>query len=173
MVLSFRNRTPVLGQDVYIAPTGVVIGDVELGAEASIWFNAVVRGDVERIRIGARTNVQDNATVHVTHDTWPTLVGAGVTIAHGAVVHGCTIGDHTLVGIGAIILDGAEIGEESLVGAAALVVPGTKIPPRSCVLGSPAKAVRPLRSEEITRLHELADNYTRYAREYRAAGIGA
>lgn len=171
MVVSFRGKTPALGANVYIAPGAVVIGDVEIGPEASVWFNAVVRGDVERIRIGAGTNVQDNATIHVTHDRWPTIVGAGVTVAHGAVIHGCIIGDHALIGIGAVILDGAEVGAECLIGAGALVVPGTKIPPGSCALGSPAKVIRPLRAEEVARLHDSASNYVRYAREYRAAGI--
>jgi carbonic anhydrase/acetyltransferase-like protein (isoleucine patch superfamily) len=162
VVGSFRGKTPVLGANVYIAPGAVVIGDVEIGPEASVWFNAVVRGDVERIRIGPRTNVQDNATIHVTHDRWPTIVGTGVTVAHGAVIHGCAIGDHALIGIGAVVLDGAEVGAECLVGAGA---------PRSCVLGSPAKVVRPLRREEISRLHDSATNYVRYAHEYRVAGI--
>jgi carbonic anhydrase/acetyltransferase-like protein (isoleucine patch superfamily) len=162
---------PVLGANVYIAPGAVVIGEVEIGPDASVWFNAVVRGDVERIRIGARTNVQDNATIHVTAGRWPTVLGDGVTIGHGVVIHGCTIGDHALIGIGAVVLDGAEIGAECLVGAGALVVPGSKIPPRSCVLGSPAKVARALRAEEIAHLHDSAANYVRYAREYRAAGI--
>lgn len=163
----------MLGANVYLAPGAVVIGDVEIGPDASVWFNAVVRGDVERIRIGARTNVQDNATIHVTRDRWPAILGAGVTIAHGAVIHGCAIGDHALIGIGAVVLDGAEIGAECLVGAGALVVPGSKMPPGSCVFGSPAKVVRALRAEEIAHLHDSASNYVRYAREYRAAGIVA
>jgi carbonic anhydrase/acetyltransferase-like protein (isoleucine patch superfamily) len=170
---SLRGKTPVLGANVYLAPGAVVIGDVEIGPDASVWFNAVVRGDVERIRIGARTNVQDNATIHVTRDRWPTILGAGVTIAHGAVVHGCTVGDHALIGIGAVVLDGAEIGAECLIGAGALVVPGSKVPRGSCVLGSPAKVIRPLRPEEIAHLHDSASNYVRYAQEYRAAGIVA
>lgn len=171
MILPFRGKAPVLAQEVYIAPDAVVIGDVELGPQASIWFHAVVRADVERIRIGACTNIQDNVTIHVTRDRWPTTLGVGVTIAHGAVLHGCTIGDHSLIGIRAVILDGAEIGTECLIGAGALVVPGTRIPPRSCVLGSPAKCVRTLRPEEIVHLHESADNYVAYAREYRVADL--
>jgi carbonic anhydrase/acetyltransferase-like protein (isoleucine patch superfamily) len=172
VILEFRGKAPVLADDVYLAPSAIVIGDVQMGSGASVWFHAVVRGDVDRIRIGARTNIQDNATVHVTHDRWPTIVGEGVTIAHAAVVHGCVVGDHTLVGIGAVVLDGAEIGAECLIGARALVTPGTVIPPRSLVLGSPARPVRPLRSDEIVRLHESANLYAGYAREYRAAGIG-
>jgi carbonic anhydrase/acetyltransferase-like protein (isoleucine patch superfamily) len=172
-MFSFRGKTPALADDVYRAPGSVVIGDVEIGPGASLWFNTVVRGDVERVRIGARTNIQDNATVHVTLDTWPTIIGCGVTIGHGAVVHGCTIGDHVLVGIGAIVLDGAEIGSECLIGAGALVVPGTKVPQGACVLGAPARVVRRLAAEEIARLHASAANYVRYAQEYRMAGIVA
>ena len=172
VILPFRGKRPKLDRDVYIAPGAVVIGDVELGCEASVWFNAVVRGDVYHVRIGARTNIQDNATVHVTHDTWPTILGIGVSVAHGAVVHGCTIGDYTLVGNGAIVMDDVEIGEECLVGAGALVPPGVRIPPRSCVLGSPAKVVRPVRSEEVRHFHDTAANYATWATEYRAAGVG-
>jgi carbonic anhydrase/acetyltransferase-like protein (isoleucine patch superfamily) len=172
VIVEFRGKSPSLAADVYLAPGAVVIGDVEIGPGASVWFHAVVRGDVERVRIGARTNVQDNATVHVTRDRWPAILGCGVTIAHAAVVHGCTVGDHALIGIGAIVLDGAQVGTECLVGAGALVTPGTKIPPRSLVLGSPARAVRQLRADEITRLHESADSYVGYAREYRTAGVG-
>lgn len=171
MIVPFRGKAPVVAAEVYLAPNAVVIGDVEIGAEASVWFHAVVRADVERIRIGPRTNIQDNATIHVTRDRWPTVIGVGVTIAHGAVLHGCTIGDYCLIGIGAVVLDGAEIGAESLVGAGALVVPGTRVPPRSCVLGSPAKCTRPLRPEEIAHLHASADHYVGYAREYRTAGV--
>jgi carbonic anhydrase/acetyltransferase-like protein (isoleucine patch superfamily) len=172
VIVSFRGKTPRLAASTFVVDSAVIVGDVELGAEASVWFHAVVRGDVERIRIGARTNIQDNATVHVTHDRWPTILGTGVTIAHNVVVHGCTIGDHSLIGIGAIVLDGVEIGAECLVGAGALVSPRTRIPPRSLVLGSPAMRVRELRPEEIARVHEAADNYVRYACEYRAANVG-
>jgi carbonic anhydrase/acetyltransferase-like protein (isoleucine patch superfamily) len=171
MIFPFRMKMPTLGENVYIAPSAVVIGDVEAGAGASVWFHAVVRGDVERVRIGARSNIQDNATVHVTHDTWPALLGCGITIGHGAVIHGCSIDDHCLIGVGAIVLDGVEIGAECLVGAGALVTPGSKFSPRSLVFGNPAKRVRELRPDEISRLHESAENYVRYAHEYRATGI--
>jgi carbonic anhydrase/acetyltransferase-like protein (isoleucine patch superfamily) len=171
VIVSFRGMTPRLGRDVYLAPGAMIIGDVELGDEASVWFNAVVRGDVERIRIGARTNIQDNATIHVTHDKWPTVIGAGVTVAHGAVVHGCRIGDGSLVGNGAIVMDDVEIGPECLVAAGALVAPGTRFPPRSCVLGSPARVVRAVDAAEIERFRETARNYAGWAAEYRASGI--
>jgi carbonic anhydrase/acetyltransferase-like protein (isoleucine patch superfamily) len=171
VIVSFRGNTPRLGRDVYLAPGAMVIGDVEVGDEASVWFNAVVRGDVERIRIGARTNIQDNATIHVTHDTWPTIVGAAVTVAHGAVVHGCQIGDGSLIGNGAIVMDDVVIGAECLVAAGALVTPGARIPPRSCVLGNPARVVRPVRAAEVERFRETARNYVAWAAEYRAAAL--
>ncbi|TMA44928.1 MAG: gamma carbonic anhydrase family protein, partial [Deltaproteobacteria bacterium] len=119
----------------------------------------------------ARTNIQDNATVHVMHHRWPTLIGEGVTVGHAAVVHGCTVGDHCLIGIGAIVLDGAVIGAECLIGAGALVTPGTELPPRSLVLGSPARRVRDLTADELRRIHESAANYVDHARRYRAQGL--
>jgi carbonic anhydrase/acetyltransferase-like protein (isoleucine patch superfamily) len=171
VIARFGDRTPVVDATAFVVDSAVVIGDVVLGAGVSLWFHAVVRADVERVRIGPRTNVQDNATVHVTRDRWPTLVGEGVTVGHAAVLHGCTVGDHTLIGIGAIVLDGAVVAEECLVGAAALVTPGTQFPPRSLVLGSPAKRIRELTGEEIEQLHRSAANYVERARLYRAEGI--
>jgi carbonic anhydrase/acetyltransferase-like protein (isoleucine patch superfamily) len=169
VIVSIHGKQPNIAPDVYIAPGAVVIGDVEIGAGASVWFNAVLRGDVERIRIGAGTNIQDNATVHVTSGTWPTTLGAGVTVGHAAVVHGGTVGDHSLIGIGAIVLDGVVIGSECLVGAGALLPPGMQVPARSVVLGNPGKVVRPLRPEELERLRQSARSYVEYARAYRAA----
>ncbi len=131
----------------------------------------MLRGDLEKIRIGARTNVQDHTTIHVTNGKWPTIVGDGVTVGHRVVLHGCTVHDGALIGIGAIVLDGAEIGEEALVGAGALVAPGTKIPPRMLALGTPAKAVRPLRDEELGYLRSSAELYVGNAKSYRAQGI--
>lgn len=171
VIASFGDRTPVVDATAFVVDSAVVIGDVTLGAEASLWFHAVVRGDVERVRIGPRTNIQDNATVHVTRDRWPTLVGEGVTVGHAAVLHGCTVGDHCLIGIGAIVLDGAIVGEECLVGAGALVTPGTQVPPRSLVLGRPARRVRELGADEVVRLHQSAASYVERAHRYRAEGI--
>lgn len=171
MIASFGARAPAVDPSAFVVDSAVIIGDVVIGAEASLWFHAVVRGDVERVRIGARTNVQDNATVHVTTGRWPTLLGEGVTVGHAAVLHGCTIGDHCVVGIGAIVLDGAVVERESLIGAGALVTPRTAIPPRSLVLGSPARRVRELNGEEIARLHGSAANYVEHARAYRAHGL--
>jgi carbonic anhydrase/acetyltransferase-like protein (isoleucine patch superfamily) len=144
---------------------------VQIGPQPSIWFNAVVRGDVCYIRLGARVNIQDNATVHVFSGGIPTILGEGVSIAHNVVVHACTIHNFTLVGMGAIVLDGTEIGEECLIGAGAIVAPRSQIPARSLVLGSPAKVVRSLTSAEVERLHRSAENYVRFAREYLAQGI--
>jgi carbonic anhydrase/acetyltransferase-like protein (isoleucine patch superfamily) len=171
VITPYGDRAPRIDPTAFVVDSAVIVGDVQLGAEASVWFHAVIRGDVERVRIGARTNVQDNATIHVTRDRWPTLVGVGVTIGHAAVLHGCTIGDHCLIGIGAIVLDGATVGEESLVGAGALVTPGMHVTPRSLVLGTPAKRVRDLTADEVARLHQSAAGYLDHARGYRARNV--
>lgn len=171
MILSHDGRTPELAADVYVQATAMVIGDVVIGDESSLWFYVVLRGDVERIRIGRRTNVQDHTMIHVANGRWPTIVGDDVTIGHRVVLHGCTVGNAALIGIGAIVMDGAEIGEEALVGAGALVAPGTKIPPRMLALGSPAKPVRELRAAEIAHLHDSAALYVGNGKSYRAQGI--
>ncbi len=171
MILAFRGVTPAIDATAHVVTNAVVIGDVTIGPESSVWFNAVIRGDVHAIRIGARTNVQDHVTVHVFAGRSPTVIGDDVTIGHRAVVHGCTIGSRTLVGIGAIVLDGAEVGEDCLVGAGAVVTPRTRIPAGQLVLGTPAKAVRALSAAERAELVASAERYVRYAAEYRAAGI--
>jgi carbonic anhydrase/acetyltransferase-like protein (isoleucine patch superfamily) len=171
MIVMHSGRTPLVAARAYVQESAQVIGDVEIGEESSVWFYAVVRGDVEPIRIGRRTNLQDHVTVHVTRGRYTTTLGDGVTVAHRVVLHGCTIGDHVLVGIGALVLDGAEVGNEVMIGAGALVAPRTKIPPRTLVLGSPAKVVRELRPEEIEHLHRSADYYVEYAAAYRAQGL--
>jgi gamma-carbonic anhydrase len=171
MIAALGAKTPRIDATAFVVDSAVVVGDVELGPGASVWFHAVVRGDVERVRIGARSNVQDNVTIHVTSGRWPTLVGTAVTIGHAAVLHGCTVGDHALVGIGAIVLDGAAIGTECLVGAGALVTPGTQVPPRSLVLGSPARRVRDLSADEVEHLHRAAENYVAHVATYRAHGV--
>jgi carbonic anhydrase/acetyltransferase-like protein (isoleucine patch superfamily) len=171
VIAAYQGKTPRLDPTVFVVESATVIGDVVIGPESSVWFGAVVRGDIESIRIGARTNVQDNATIHVVGGKFGTRLGDGVTVGHNAVVHGCTIEDGALVGMGAIVLDGAVIGAESLVGAGALVAPGTRVPPRSLVLGSPGKVVRPVSDEELERLRSSAANYVDYARRYRAEGV--
>jgi carbonic anhydrase/acetyltransferase-like protein (isoleucine patch superfamily) len=171
VIVAFNGITPRLDPDAYVHASAHVVGDVEIGAMSSVWFQVVIRADVESVRIGRSTNVQDHSTIHVRSERWPTILGDGVTIGHRVVLHGCTIADHALIGIGAIVLDGAEIGAEALVGAGALVAPGTKIPPRVLAIGSPAKPVRDLRPDEIQGLHHSADLYVGYAKTYRAQGL--
>jgi len=166
LILPFNGTSPRLGERVFVAQTASVIGDVTLGDDASIWFGTVVRGDVHHIRIGARTNIQDNCVVHVTNDRWPTLIEEDVTIGHGVIAHGCVIRRGCLLGMGSRILDGAEVGEFSLVGAGALVTEGSKFPARSLVIGFPAKVKRELTDEEVERLRQSARSYVGYKDQY-------
>jgi len=154
----FLRRQPRLGKNVFIARTATVIGDVTLGAHSSVWYGAVLRGDINRIVVGHHTNIQDNAVLHLADDH-ACLLGNWVTVGHSAVVHACTVRDEVLVGMGAVILDGAVIGKQSIIGAKALVTQGTKIPPGSLVLGAPAKVVRKLSKEERAGLKWWAQKY--------------
>ena len=154
----FLRKKPKLGKGVYVARTATVIGDVTLGAHSSVWYGAVLRGDINRIVVGHHSNIQDNAVLHLADD-FACLVGNWVTVGHGAIVHACTVGDETLVGMGAVILDGTVIGKQSIIGAKALVTQGTKIPPGSLVLGAPAKVVRPLSQAERAGLKWWAQKY--------------
>jgi len=167
-VYSLTGVAPVLGHDCWVADSASVIGDVMLGDESSVWFGAAVRGDYMPIRIGARTNIQDNAVVHITHETAATTIGDDVTVGHGAIVHGATVGNLCLIGMGAIVLDGAVIGEGSFVAAGTLVTPGSILAPRSFVMGRPGKVVRQVDDALYAWLAESAANYVRYAREFRA-----
>lgn len=171
MIATYDGRTPRIDPTAYVVERATVIGDVVIGPESSVWFGAVVRGDIESIRIGARSNVQDNATLHVVGGRFGTTLGDAVTVGHNAVVHGCTVEDGVLVGMGAIVLDGAVVGAESLIAAGALVPPGARIPPRSLVVGSPGKVLRPLSDEELERIRSAAANYVGYAKRYRAEGV--
>ncbi len=155
---TFLRRTPKLGRSVYLASTAVVIGDVTLGAQSSVWYGAVLRGDINRIVVGHHTNIQDNAVVHLA-DGYPCIIGNWVTVGHSAIVHACTVGDQVLVGMGAVILDGAVVGKQSIIGAKALVTQGMKIPPGSLVLGAPAKIVRKLTPKERAGLKRWAEKY--------------
>jgi carbonic anhydrase/acetyltransferase-like protein (isoleucine patch superfamily) len=155
---TFLRKQPALGRNVYIARGAVVTGDVTLGEGASVWYNAVLRGDINRIVIGTGSNVQDNSVLHLA-DEYPCVVGDYVTIGHSVVVHACTIGNECLIGMGAVILDGAELGEQCLVGARALITQKTKIPPGSLVLGAPAKVARPLTPKERSGLKYWAEKY--------------
>jgi carbonic anhydrase/acetyltransferase-like protein (isoleucine patch superfamily) len=154
----FLRKKPKPGPGVYIAKTAGVIGDVTIGAHSSVWYGAVLRGDINRIVVGHHTNIQDNAVLHLAGD-FPCFVGNWVTVGHGAVVHACKVGDEVLVGMGAVILDGAVIGKQSIIGAKALVTQGMKIPPGSLVLGAPAKIVRQLTKKERAGLKWRAEHY--------------
>ena len=167
----FLLRQPTVGKEVFIARGAAVIGDVTLGDHASVWFNAVLRGDINRIVVGHHSNVQDNAVLHLADDH-PCLVGNYVTIGHGAIVHACKVGDECLVGMGAVILDGAEIGEQSLIGAKTLVTQGMKVPPGSLVLGAPGKVVRQLSTTERAGLRYWAEKYVANAVFYAEHGLG-
>ena len=173
MIHSFKNITPRLMRGTWVAPSADVIGDGSCGEDCSIWFGAVVRGDVHYIKIGHRVNIQDLSMVHVTHykkadksDGNPTIIGDDVTIGHRVMLHGCTIEDACLIGMSATILDGAVIGKESIVGAGSLVTKNKIFPPRSLIVGSPAKVVRALSDEEVAELYASAKRYVDFKKEY-------
>lgn len=166
IVLGYEGKQPRFGARIFVAENAAIIGDVELGDDCSIWYSAVVRGDVNSIRIGPRTNIQDNCTLHVAAGTFPVEIAEEVTIGHGAVVHGCTIGRRALIGMGSRVLDGAVIGELALVGAGALVSEGMHVPPRTLVVGVPARVKRPLADAEIAHLEESWKNYVDYKNRY-------
>lgn len=168
---TYLRKKPTLGRDVYIAQGAVVVGDVRIGDHASIWYNAVVRADIQFIEIGAYSNVQDNVVLHVTEEL-PCRIGEWVTIGHAATVHACTVGDEVLIGIGAVVLDGAEIGPRSIIGAQALVPPGMKVPEGSLVLGVPGKVVRTLSREEQAKVRSWAEPYVANAAYYLRHRIG-
>jgi len=155
---TFLGKKPQIGKSVYIARGAVVVGDVTLGDHASVWYNAVLRGDINRIAVGAYTNIQDNAVLHLENDL-PCVVGNYVTIGHSAIVHACPVGDETLIGMGSVILDGAMIGKQCLIGAKALVKQGTQIPDGSLVVGMPARIVRALTADERARFKPGAEKY--------------
>lgn len=174
----YRQQLPRLGARVYLDPAATLIGDVEIGDDASLWPGVVARGDVNFIRIGPRSNIQDNAVLHVTHDGpyspggFPLVIGAEVTIGHGAVLHGCTVADTCLIGMRAIVLDGARVGRHALIGAGAVVTPGSVVGECELWLGNPARGVRRLEDREIEQLHYSAEHYVRLKDEYLAAAIG-
>jgi gamma-carbonic anhydrase len=159
MIKPFQNKTPNIHKTAFIAENAVVIGDVEIGESASIWYNCVLRGDVNFVRIGAKSNIQDGTIIHVSRNDFPTIVEREVTVGHSATLHGCYVETGSLIGIGATILDGARIGKNSLIAAGSLVTPNTIIPERSFVLGSPARVKRELSDEEIQNLQKFWQNY--------------
>jgi carbonic anhydrase/acetyltransferase-like protein (isoleucine patch superfamily) len=166
IVLPFDGKKPRFGQGVFIAENATVIGDVEIGNDCSIWFGTVLRGDVNHIRIGSRTNIQDNTVLHVTNRTDPTIIAEEVTIGHGAIVHGCTVRRGALIGMGSRVLDGAVVGECALVGAGALVPEGMRVPPRTLVVGVPARVKRELTEDELTKLEQSWRHYVEYKDKY-------
>ncbi|MFN3813215.1 MAG: gamma carbonic anhydrase family protein [Aquificaceae bacterium] len=166
IVKPYKDMSPRIASSVFLADNVVVIGQVEIGEDSSVWYGTVIRGDVNYIRIGERTNIQDNSVIHVTHDTYPTVIGNNVTVGHRVVLHGCIIKDHVLVGMGAVIMDGVEVDSYVIVGAGAILTPGKKIPSGVLVTGFPAKVVRELRPEEIKLIEESSLNYVRYKNSY-------
>ncbi len=168
MIRSYKGIAPQIAPTAFIETSAQIIGDVQIGEDSSVWFNCVLRGDVHSIRVGRATNIQDGTVVHVTNGRFPTQIGDRVTIGHGAMVHGCSIGDRSLIGIGSIILDNVTIGEGSFIAAGSLVTPGVVIPPRSMVMGSPAKVRREVTDEELALIDRHWENYIEYKNNYLA-----
>jgi len=166
MIDSFKGILPQITVSTFIAPSADIIGDVEIGEESSIWYGSVVRGDVHYIRIGLRTNIQDLSMLHVTRQTYPLIIGNEITIGHHVTLHGCTIHDRVLVGMGAVILDGAVISAGSMIGAGSIVTEGTRIPPGVLAFGAPARVKRPLTEKETAFLSQSAQNYVDLSRTY-------
>ena len=165
----FRDQLPRVHPSCFVEDSAQVIGDVELGEDSSVWFNSVLRGDVNPIRIGRRTNIQDLTMIHVTSNRYATNIGDDVTVGHHVVLHGCRVGNRVLVGMGAIIMDDVEIGDDCIIGAGTLLTPGTKVPPGSLVVGSPGKVKRAITDEERAFLLESAKHYVHTAAEHRAS----
>jgi carbonic anhydrase/acetyltransferase-like protein (isoleucine patch superfamily) len=166
-IIPYRGTRPKIHASVFIAEGARIIGDVEIGSESSVWFNAVVRGDVHFIRIGEQTNIQDNCVLHVTHGKYPLQIGSRVTVGHNVVLHGCTIGDFCLIGMGAIVLDNARVNSRSFVAAGTLVPEGFEVPSGMLVAGVPAKVKRKLTEGEEKFLGRSAENYLNYVKTYR------
>ena len=169
MLKNFLDKSPQIAPSAYIAENASIIGDVTIGENSSVWFGCVLRGDVNYIRIGSRTNIQDLSVIHVSSKDFPTILEDEVTVGHNVTLHACYVETGSLVGIGAIVMDGARIGRDSLVAAGSLVTPGTNIPPRSLVMGSPAKVKRELTDEEVAGLKYYWQNYVKLTEIYLAA----
>ncbi len=165
-LVTARGFTPKLAEDVFVAEGAQIIGNVELGAKSSVWFNATLRGDVMPIKIGTETNIQDGSVLHGTFGKYACVVGNRVTVGHNVILHGCKVGTGSLIGMGSIVMDGVEIGEYSVVGAGSLVTEGKKFPPKSLIVGRPAVLKRALNDEELSFLEQSADNYLLYKTWY-------
>ena len=181
MILPYRDYQPQVGKGGWVAPNATLIGDAVLGEDVSLWFGVVVRGDVHRIRIGARTNIQDQCLLHITqhegeersdHDGHPTIIGSEVTVGHRVILHGCTVGDLCLIGMGAILLDGSGIGRESIVAAGSVVTGGKVFPPRSLIMGAPAKVVREITDKQVEEFRASWQRYVALKNEYMQARVG-
>ena len=172
MLRPYRGVLPRVHPTAFIDDSAQVIGDVEIGEDSSVWMSAVIRGDVHRIRIGRQTNIQDGTVVHVSNRTHPTTIGDQVTVGHAALLHGCTIEDRCLIGMGAILLNGAHVGSDSIVAAGTLVVEEMKVPPRSLVMGSPGKVKRTLTDAEVESIVGYAERYVGYRLDYMRAALG-
>ena len=168
MIIEVNEKKPTIDPTVFIAPTAIIIGDVEIGADTNIWFQAIIRGDTNFIRIGALCNIQDACVLHVVKNRHPVILEDGVVLGHRVVVHGCTVGRRSLIGIGAVVLDGAIVGEESIVGAGSVVSPGTVLPPRSLAMGTPARIVRTLADRDVEKIRGITDEYLGLTELYRA-----
>ncbi len=166
MILAYKDKYPEIADTVFIEESAIIIGDVKIGENSSVWYNAVIRGDVNYIKVGKNTNIQDGVIIHVTQIDYPTEIGDNVTIGHAAVLHGCKIMNNSLIGIGAIILDGAIIAEFSIVAAGSLIPPRSKYPSHSLILGSPAKVVRKLTEKDIEMIKEGALDYIELKKYY-------
>ena len=166
MIRTFKSSSPIIDPSAYVDISAQVIGDVHIGSESSVWMNVVIRGDVNHVRIGKRTNIQDLTMVHVMRETHPTLIGDEVTVGHSAVVHGTTIENRVLVGMGAVLLNGVHIESDCIIAAGSLLPEGTRIPSRSMVMGRPGKVKRQLTDEEVAEIRWYADNYVSYRLEY-------
>ncbi|HMQ69503.1 MAG TPA: gamma carbonic anhydrase family protein [Ignavibacteria bacterium] len=166
MLLPFKDKFPQLGKGVFIADTAVLIGDLVISDESSVWFNAVIRGDVNHIRIGSRTNIQDGSVLHVTNGKYPLNIGNEVTVGHNATVHGCTVKDNVLIGMGAVVLDNSVINTNSIVGAGSVIKENFEVPEGVLVAGVPAKIIRDITEEEIIKITQSATGYVGYSREY-------
>ncbi len=169
MILSHHGCKPKIHESCFIAPSADVIGEVSIGQQSSVWFQVVIRGDVNWITIGERTNIQDQSLLHVTRKRHPLKVGDDVTVGHSVTLHGCTVGDRVLVGMGATLMDGCVIGDECVVAAGSLVTEGKTFPPKSLIMGSPARVARPLTAEELGFLKVSAENYVRDGEEYKTS----